>query len=368
MAVSTEAAPTTQKKGGGLSDLARKEERLALWLLAPTFFVLIAIAIYPLAQVFITSLTNETFASGEPTEFIGLRNYRELLSMTIHELPPMVDETTGQLQVDEETGEIVYERAINILPREPIRYRELSQFNIFGTRYVLGATDRDFILALRDTITFTVATVFLETVLGIAIALVVNTRFPGRGAMRAVMLIPWAIPTAVSSRMWEWMFNSNRTGFFNVIFQQIGIGDGQIAFLELSAWQLSAMIIIDVWKTTPFMALLVLAGLQLIPGEVYEAANVDGANKLRQFWSITLPMLRPTLAVALVFRTLDALRVFDLFQIVLAQSRYSMASFSYYQLIENRAAGYSSASSVIIFFLIFVFAIIYIRTLGVESE
>jgi trehalose/maltose transport system permease protein len=164
------------------------------------------------------------------------------------------------------------------------------------------------------------------------------------------------------------MFNSNRTGFFNVIFQQLGLGDGQIAFLELDAWQVPAMIAIDVWKTTPFMALLVLAGLQLIPGDVYEAADVDGASKWRQFWSITLPLLRPTLAVALVFRTLDALRVFDLFQIVLAQSRYSMASFAYYQLIENRAAGYSSASSVIIFLLIFVFAIIYIRTLGVESE
>lgn len=116
------------------------------------------------------------------------------------------------------------------------------------------------------------------------------------------------------------------------------------------------------------MALLLLAGLQLIPGEVYEAADVDGASKFRQFISITLPMLRPTLAVALVFRTLDAIRVFDLFQIILAQKKYSMASFAYYQLIDNQLMGYSSASSVVIFLMIFVFAILYIRLLGVETE
>ena len=155
-------------------------------------------------------------------------------------------------------------------------------------------------------------------------------------------------------------------GFFNVVFQIFGLGNGQTAFLADSAWQLPAMIAIDVWKTTPFMALLLLAGLQLIPGDLYEAADVDGASKLRQFWSITLPLLRPTLAVALVFRTFDAIRVFDLFQIVLAQKRYSMASYAYYELINGQRMGYSSATSVVIFIMITVFAVIYIRLLGVE--
>jgi trehalose/maltose transport system permease protein len=116
------------------------------------------------------------------------------------------------------------------------------------------------------------------------------------------------------------------------------------------------------------MTLLLLAGLQLISASLYEAAEVDGANKLQQFWFITLPQLKPTLTVALVFRTLDALRVFDLFQIVLGESRYSMASFTYYQLIQNRATGYSAASGVIIFLIIFVFAISYIKLLGVQAE
>jgi trehalose/maltose transport system permease protein len=116
------------------------------------------------------------------------------------------------------------------------------------------------------------------------------------------------------------------------------------------------------------MALLILAGLQLIPLELYEAAEVDGVTRTRRFWRITLPLLRQTLAVALVFRTLDALRVFDLFQIVLGESRYSMASFTYYQLIQNRAAGYSAASGVVIFILIFAFAILYTRILGFHAS
>jgi trehalose/maltose transport system permease protein len=168
--------------------------------------------------------------------------------------------------------------------------------------------------------------------------------------------------------MWAFMLQSNRTGVFNTLLWRLGLGDGEISFLTEPALQLPAMIIIDVWKTTPFMALLILAGLQLIPGDIYEAADVDGAGAIRRFFQITLPLLRGTIAVALVFRTLDALRVFDLFQIVLGQARYSMASFTYYELIQNRAMGYSSASSILIFLVLSIFAIIYMRSLGVSSN
>jgi len=359
------------KKKSGLTDLAKREERLAYWLLVPTFFIIVVIAFYPLGSVFVNSFTNKIFASETPTEVVGIDNYKKLLSITIKELPAVIDENTGQPAIDPETGETQYERAINVLPREPNRYREVTQLNLFGNRYVLGATDRDFVRAAWDTILFTVVTVVLELILGMGIALVING-FPGRSVARAaimaVMLVPWAIPTAVSSRMWQWMFGPTRTGFFNVVFQILGIGNGQIPFLTDERYQLPAMITIDVWKTTPFMALLLLAGLQLISKEIYEAADVDGASKFRQFASMTLPLLRPAIAVALIFRTLDALRVFDVFQIVLAQSRYSMASYTYYQLIGARSMGYSSASSVVIFLLILVFAMAYIRLLGVESE
>jgi trehalose/maltose transport system permease protein len=361
------AEATVKPKKKKLTDLAKKEERLAYLLLVPTFIILFTIALYPLASVFYNSMTNRVFASGRTVEFVGFENYARLLSVTVRELPPVMDEATGQVMVDE-NGRTVFARPLDVLPREPRVYRELGQFGIFGSRYVIGATDRNFIRSIWDTLVFTVVSVGLETVLGLGVALVVNSQFPGRGMMRVVMLVPWAIPTAVSSRMWEWMFGSTRTGFFNVVFQNLGIGDGQIPFLVDPTWQLPAMIAIDVWKTTPFMALLLLAGLQLIPSDVYEAADVDGASKARQFWSITLPLLKPTLAVALVFRTLDAIRVFDVFQIVLAKRKFSMASFAYYELIDNQAMGYSSAASVVIFVIITVFAVLYIRMLGVDEE
>ena len=186
--------------------------------------------------------------------------------------------------------------------------------------------------------------------------------------MRTAMLIPWAIITVVSSLIWEWMLKSDRSGFFNAFFDAIGITQGNTVFLVDKALQLPSIIAIDVWKTTPFMALLLLAGLATIPKELYEAAEVDGANKIRQFFSITLPLLAPTLTVALIFRTLDALRVFDLFQIIFGEKRYSMATFTQFTLVANKDMGLSSAASVIIFFIIFLFAMFYIRTLKVDAD
>ncbi|MCA9872928.1 MAG: sugar ABC transporter permease [Anaerolineales bacterium] len=362
--MSAAAAPKPKKQ---TSDLAKREARLAYYLLIPTFVILFVIAFYPLGTVFYNSLTNRVFASGQEEEFVGGENFANLLSITLRQLEPELDES-GNPVIDPDTGDTVYQPAVRVLPREPRRYRELSQFSLFGSRYVLGATDPEFIRSIGDTLRFTFISVAIETVLGLGIALVVNMKFPGRGAMRVVMLVPWVIPTAVSSRIWEWMFASTRVGLINVVFQRLGMGDGQIPFLASETWQVPAMIIIDVWKTTPFMALLFLAGLQLISKDLYEAADVDGAGKLRQFWSVTLPLLRPTIAVALVFRTLDAVRVFDLFQIVLAQKRYSMASYAYYELINGQRMGYSSAASVVIFVVITFFAIGYIRLLGVDND
>ena len=410
-----------------MDEMMRREQNAAYKLLAPTIVIIVLIAIYPLGAAFIKSFTNETFASSEPTKFVGLYNYAQLLGMTIRKLPPretftitseslkkfqeqkLAEEALAQLEPlvdkvykgedkfenalekalgadelkthrnilltyserkierDPDTREIKYESPVRVLPRKPVRYREAGQFSFFGTHYVIGARDPDFILSIKDTLAFTVWTVVLEAVFGLIFALIVNANFAGRGAMRALMLVPWAIPTAISSRIWQWMFQSTRAGLFNTIGDMFG-GSGQTAFLQMENWQLPAMIAIDVWKTTPFMALLILAGLQLIPASMYEAADVDGASKWRQFWAITMPMLKPTIAVALVFRTLDALRVFDLFQIVLGQSRYSMGSFIYYQLINNRATGYSSAGGVLTFILLFAFAFSYIKFLGVQSE
>lgn len=357
-----------KRKATQLTKLAKSEQRLAYWLLLPTCFILFMVAFFPLAQVFYTSLTDKTFASSNEVHFVGLKNYFQLLGVTIKELPPIIDVTTNQQKIDQKTGDKLYERATRILPRKPIRYRELTQFDFFGKRYVLGAIDREFLRAMYDTIKFTIISVLIETFLGLIIALVVNSEFRGKGIMRATMLVPWAVITVVSACIWKFMLAPTRAGLFNVIFEKLGLGDGQIAFLRLPEWTMPSLIAVDVWKTTPFMALLILAGLQLISQDIYEASKVDGAGPIKQFFCITLPMIKPALAVALIFRTLDALRVFDIFQVLLSQTRYSMASYNYYQLIGNRAMGLASAIGVLIFILIFLFAIFYIRLLGVDTQ
>lgn len=355
------------KTSGSTQTLAQQEARLAFWLLLPTLLAMILIAAYPLGSAFYTSLTNAQFAGVEEPEFVGLDNYAQLLSMTIVSLPAKLDDA-GNPVIDEETGEIDYESPVRILPREPNRYKSVTEFNFLGTRYVLGARDADFITGIWDTFNFAFWSVLLETLLGLGIALVVNANFPGRGIMRAAMLVPWAIPTVVSARMWQWMLSGNRTGFFNTMGSYLGWSDGKTAFLTEPALQLPSIIMIDVWKTTPFMALLLLAGLQSIPSDIYEAADIDGAGKIRQFFSITLPLLMPALVVALIFRTLDSLRVFDLFQIVFGQSRVSMASYNYVQLIQFQQSGMASAVGVVIFVILLVFAIAYVRTFGVEED
>lgn len=348
-------------------NILKNEQSLAYKLLIPTILVLALVAIYPLGQVVITSFTNRVFASDKETEFVGFENYARLLGIAFRELKPITEKDTGEIVRDEKTGEIEYERAISVLPRTPNRYKELFQFNWFGKRVVVGARDREFILAVGNTLVFTIFSVLFETIIGLFLALVVNSNFKGKGIMRTTMLIPWAVITVVSARIWEWMLQPGTAGFFNMIIYRLGLSDGQASFLTNSALQMPTMIAVDVWKTSPYMALLILAGLQMIPKELYEASEVDGAGKIRQFFQITLPLLKPSLAVALIFRTLDALRVFDIFQVLMSSKMYSMASYNYFQLIQNRNMGLSSAVGVLIFLIIGIFSIFYIRSFGVDQ-
>lgn len=345
-------------KSGGLSDLGKQEERTAWWLLLPSLLVLAVIAVYPLGQVFYSSFTNARFASAEPVSIVGFANYSQLLSFTVQRIP-------------EGENPRLFIRTFNRdVPAEQRKtYNEVSTFGLFGARYVVGATNAAFIKSIGDTVLFTVISVFFETVLGMIIALALQAKFIGRNIMRTAMLVPWAIITVVSALIWEWMYSSTRYGLFNSVLDRLGWIDSSspISFLTNPALQLPSIAMIDIWKTTPFMALLLLAGLATIPKELYEAAEMDGASKVRQFFSVTLPLVSPVLAVALVFRTLDSLRVFDLFQVVFGERRYSMASFAQDTLISSRNIGLSSASSVIIFIIIFAFAFAYIRILGVNT-
>jgi len=326
------SAPLAQPAAGSVrisdapqSSWARARERLAWLLVAPSLLVVAIVAVYPLYQTFRLSLTNARLASSREVEFVGLRNYQLLFE------------------------------------------------------------DSQFISALWHTIVFTVTSVAAETVLGIIIALVIHSNFKGRGMVRTAMLIPWAIPTVVSSRMWAWMYQD----VFGVINDLLvvrmpqlvdwipGIGgtlagifpENKIAFTANSSTVLPVIISVDVWKTTPFMALLLLAGLQIIPDDVYEAARIDGASKWQQFWQMTLPLLKPALLVALIFRTLDAFRVFDIVYVMRGSAPETMtiAVYARQKLIEVQRLGLGSAASVVIFLCIGLMVIMYTRLVRVEE-
>lgn len=224
-----------------------------------------------------------------------------------------------------------------------------------------GVIATDFWPAVRITLFFTVVTVAIETVLGMAMALVMNREFRGRGLVRAAVLVPWAIPTAVTAKLWQFMFAPD--GVVNATLST------DIAWTTDPWAARSAVIVADVWKTTPFMALLILAGLQMIPKELYEAARVDGATAWQRFTRITLPLVRPALMVAVLFRTLDALRMYDLPVIMISSSSNSpTATISQLVVEDIRQGNFNSASalSTLIFLLIFAVAFIMIRFLGAD--
>jgi len=272
--------------------------------------VVALVAIYPLGKTIYYSFTNQEFLQGiEPTKWVGLENYRTLWHDTI------------------------------------------------------------FRNAVWETIKFTLITVAFEFVLGMIIALVVNSSFKGRGAMRAVMLVPWAIPTVVAAQMWKWMFD-DVYGVINDAGVRLHILSHSHAWISEPSTALASVCAVDIWKTTPFVALLLLAGLQVIPSDLYEAASVDGASKLQQFWRITLPLLLPAILVALIFRTLDALRVFDVFYVFFGNrpDTQTMAIYAQSTIVGDGHVGYGSAISVAIFLIIAVFVIIYVTATRVAGD
>ncbi len=214
--------------------------------------------------------------------------------------------------------------------------------------------------AAWNTVKFTIVSVSLETVLGLIVALVLNAEFRGRGLVRAAILIPWAIPTIVSARMWSWMLN-DQFGILNDMMLSLGLISQKIAWTANPETAMTAVLIVDVWKTTPFMALLILAGLQMVPKDMYEAAKVDGIHPIKVFWRVTLPMIRPALMVAVIFRMLDAMRVFDLIYILTpnnAQTR-TLSVLARENLFDFDKFAYGAAVSTMLFLIIASITIVY---------
>ncbi|MNK91767.1 Trehalose transport system permease protein SugA [compost metagenome] len=214
--------------------------------------------------------------------------------------------------------------------------------------------------AVLNTLKFTILSVSFETVLGLIVALVLNAEFKGRGLVRAAILVPWAIPTIVSAQMWAWMLN-DQFGILNDLFLNLGLISHKIAWTANPDTAMVAVLIVDIWKTTPFMALLILAGLQMVPKDMYEAAKVDGIHPVKVFFRVTLPMIRPALMVAVIFRMLDAMRVFDLIYILTpnnAQTR-TMSVLARENLFDFDKFAYGAAASTMLFLIIASITVVY---------
>jgi trehalose/maltose transport system permease protein len=292
------------------SRLVQAQTRLAWILLAPSLVVVGLVALVPLVQTIAQSFTNARLASERAVSFVGFTNYVNLL------------------------------------------------------------TDPDFLRSIWVTIQFSVVTVVFEFLLGLMIALVVNSNFKGRGFMRAAMLVPWAIITVVSAQMWKWMYNDIYGVFNDLLVDKLRILPSNVAWVSQPATQLPAIEAIDIWKATPFVALLLLAGLQVIPGDIYEAARVDGANGIQQFFSLTLPLLRPAILVTMIFRTLDALRVFDVFYVVFGSqpNTMPMAVYAQQNIVSFSLLGYGSTVAIAIFIIIGIFVVAYMTAFRLETS
>lgn len=280
------------------SSLDRLRTRTAWVFLAPTLALLLLVAGWPLVRTVFFGFTDAYLGDLEQYRFLGLENYL-------------------------------------------VRY---------GDRWYGLLADPQWWRATWNTLVFCVVSVALETVLGVITALVLNANFRGRGWVRAAVLVPWAIPTIVSAKMWGWMLN-DQFGIVNHALLAIGVIERPLAWTADPALVLPTVILVDVWKATPFIALLTLAALQIVPKECYEAAKLDGAGPVRTFFSITLPIVRPAIVVAIVFRALDALRVFDVIYVLTSNNvnTMSMSIFARQQLVDFQDVGYGSAASTLLF-------------------
>jgi ABC-type sugar transport system permease subunit len=228
--------------------------------------------------------------------------------------------------------------------------------------YLQLFSDSQFWNAWIHTIQFTTASTLLETSIGLMIALVLSERFRGRGIVRAAMLVPWAIPTVVTSKMFGWLFDG-QNGIVNYLLRSLGLIQHNVDWYGSPDFALATIVIADVWKTTPFMGLLLLAGLQTIPDSLAEASVIDGANAWQHFWHIRLPLLTPTLLIASMFRALDAFRIFDLVYVLTgggpADSTEVLSTLTYKHLFSALQFGYGSALSTIMFITEIVIAVVF---------
>ena len=294
--------------------LQQQRQAAAFWFLAPMLLALFCVAAWPLLRTIWFSFTDTSLNNLYGGKWIGFDNYLRVSTLA--------------------SGKVLYRGTL---------------------------VDPAWWNAVWNTVKFSVTSVVCETVLGLIVALVLNAEFKGRGIVRAAILIPWAIPTIVSAKMWAWMLN-DQYGIINDMGIRLGLLTEKVAWTASTDTAMYAVLAVDIWKTTPFMALLCLAGLQMVPRDIYEAAKIDGIHPVKVFFKITLPLIRPALMVAVIFRMLDALRVFDLIYVLTPNSAATktMSVISRENLIDFDKFAYGSAQSTLLFGILAVFVAAYI--------
>ena len=227
--------------------------------------------------------------------------------------------------------------------------------------FITLARDQDWWKAVLNTFIIAGVSVPLETMLGMIVALILHKNFKGRGWMRAIVLVPWTIPTIVSARMWAWMLN-DVYGIVNDLLMRMSLIDAPIPWIASNSLSIVSIILVDVWKTTPYMALLLLAGLQSLPQDCFEAAEVDSIPFRKTFMKIILPLMKPTIIVAMIFRALDAVRIFDLVYILSSgnSANATMSVFARKHLVEFTDVGFGSAASTALLFFIAFLSVLYV--------
>jgi len=296
------------------SELFLSRTRAAMIFLLPMIIALLVVAGWPLLRTIYFSFTDASMTNLAAAKFVGFHNY--------------------------------------------LSWTQLKSGKIFWSGVL---ADPAWWNAVWNTIRFAFVSVLLETIAGTVVALVLNAEFKGRGIVRAAILVPWAIPTIVSAKMWGWMLN-DQFGIVNDLLLKLHIIDTKIAWTATPDTAMYAVLAVDIWKTTPFMALLILAGLQMIPKDIYEAAAIDGVHPVKVFFRVTLPLVRPALMVAVIFRLLDALRIFDLIYVLTPNSAATktMSVISRENLIDFDKFAYGSAESTLLFIIIGVLTVLYI--------
>jgi trehalose/maltose transport system permease protein len=238
------------------------------------------------------------------------------------------------------------------------------------TNYKRLFTDNLFIPSLMHTIGFTVVSVAVETVIGLSLALALNRAFPGRGLVRAAVFIPWAVPTVVSAQLWKAMFDP-QSGFVNYILTTLHLPGGHTTWLAGTWTSWGAILVADAWRNTPFIAIILLAGLQVIPGDIYEAARIDGASAWQTFRRLTLPLLKPALMVSLIFRTLQSFLIFDVVYNMTGggpgNSTNVVSYLNWQAFLADSDFGYGGAIAVSLIIFALIIAAAYVRAFRTEQ-